>query len=458
MPKQLEEKWYQKIPGYRSHTAWKMILASVFYLFAIIFAIAGISTGIYGFFGVLFLLSLVLFIAGLIKPQNVVFWSKKKNRKKSSLVYGILALVFIIIFSATAPSDPLSTSKENNQTGATTAVHKKDETKKSDSSKSKAAAVATKTNSDSKKKSDASSSKDNDKSSASSDASSSSTSSSKPKTAADSVKGLVAATITKEVDGDTIHVNIKGKDETIRMLLIDTPETHKPGTPVEPFGIKASAFAVGQMPVGTHVKLEIGKAGYTRDKYGRLLAFIYLPNGQLYNEKVVRKGLARVAYIYPPNTQHLDKLKAAQSYAKAHKLGIWSIPGYVTDSGYNVSDASSSTTSTTKKSTTSTSKSSSSSTSSSKSTSSTTTVSGSLNVSPGQNASVSVKTSPGARGTIQVIYNSGPSTAAGLDPKTADGNGNITWVWKVGTRTAPGDYPVNITVGGKSINQTLHVQ
>ncbi|WP_174845444.1 DUF4236 domain-containing protein [Sporolactobacillus shoreae] len=83
---------------------------------------------------------------------------------------------------------------------------------------------------------------------------------------------------------------------------------------------------------------------------------------------------------------------------------------------------------------------------------------GSLNVSPGQMTSVSVNTKPGAQGTIQVIYNSGPSTAAGLIPKSADSSGNITWVWKVGTRTAPGDYPVNITVGEKSITQTLHVQ
>ncbi|UAK17600.1 thermonuclease family protein [Sporolactobacillus terrae] len=168
---------------------------------------------------------------------------------------------------------------------------------------------------------------------------SSSSQASKPKTAADAVKELVTATVTKEVDGDTLHVNFKGKDETIRMLLIDTPETHKPGTPVQPFGIKASAFAVGQMPVGTKIKLEIGKKGYERDKYGRLLAFIYLPNGQLYNEKIVRKGLARVAYIYPPNTQHLDKLNAAQNYAKNNKLGIWSINGYVTDSGFNTPKA-----------------------------------------------------------------------------------------------------------------------
>ncbi|WP_332238925.1 DUF4236 domain-containing protein [Sporolactobacillus sp. KGMB 08714] len=80
-----------------------------------------------------------------------------------------------------------------------------------------------------------------------------------------------------------------------------------------------------------------------------------------------------------------------------------------------------------------------------------------LNVSPGQIASVSAKGSPNAPASIQVIYSSGPSTAAGLVSKTTDGSGNVSWTWKVGTRTKPGDYPVNITIGGKTITQTLHV-
>lgn len=81
-----------------------------------------------------------------------------------------------------------------------------------------------------------------------------------------------------------------------------------------------------------------------------------------------------------------------------------------------------------------------------------------LDVSPGNEASVTIKTAPGAEGTIEVLYNSGPSKAKGLVPQTADSNGNITWTWKVGTRTAPGDYDVDITAGGKSITKTLHVQ
>ncbi|MBS4172261.1 thermonuclease family protein [Bacillus sp. FJAT-49736] len=149
-------------------------------------------------------------------------------------------------------------------------------------------------------------------------------------------KGLITATIIRNVDGDTVHVSIKGKDEDIRLLLIDTPETHKPGTPVQPYGPEASAYAEQELAVGTKVKLEEGVKGHERDKYGRLLAYIYLPNGKMYNEEVVKKGLARVAYIYEPNTKHLKELKNDESYARKHKLGIWSIPGYVTDRGYNM--------------------------------------------------------------------------------------------------------------------------
>jgi hypothetical protein len=86
------------------------------------------------------------------------------------------------------------------------------------------------------------------------------------------------------------------------------------------------------------------------------------------------------------------------------------------------------------------------------------TVTGStLNVNHGQYASVTINTSPGAEGTIEVDYNSGPSTAAGLYPQTADSSGSITWTWKVGTRTAPGTYPVIITINGTTTTETLTV-
>ena len=69
-------------------------------------------------------------------------------------------------------------------------------------------------------------------------------------------------------------------------------------------------------------------------------------------------------------------------------------------------------------------------------------------VAQGANASISIKTAPGATCHITVYYKSGPSEAAGLEPKTSDQNGNCSWTWKVGTRTTPGDWKIVISVDG----------
>ena len=259
---------------------------------------------------------------------------------------------------------------------------------------------------------------------------------------------LVPATVSKNVDGDTIHVKLKGKDETVRMLLIDTPEDVDPYKPVEPFGYTAANYAKSVLPVGKHIYMQLGKKGYERDKYHRLLAYIYLTPTDMYNKDVVKKGYARVAYIYKPNTDYLSDLQSAQNYAKSKKLGIWSISGYVTSSGYSLTKSCSYA------------KSNSYSTAGCGATSSKgTTLSSTkgLNVKHGDEASVSVKTKPGARGTIEVDYSSGPSKAAGLGPKTADKSGNITWSWRVGTSTKSGNYPVIIKVNGSTIKKTLTV-
>lgn len=263
---------------------------------------------------------------------------------------------------------------------------------------------------------------------------------------------LVPVVVAKETDGDTVHVAMpNGQDETIRMLLIDTPEDVKPGTPVEPFSLQAAAFARKELPVGKHIFIEEGKPGHTRDKYGRLLAFVYVKKTDMYNEDVVKRGLARVAYIYPPNTQHLSVLKQDQAYAERHHLGIWTIPGYVTPDGYNMNAV--------KKSNSGSSNKSSSLTKSSfTSTSGLSIVSFTQHASPGDDATIEIHAKPGAQATIEVDYKSGPSHAQGLYPQTANSSGDVTWTWLVGTRTTPGNWPVIITSNGKTLQTTLDVQ
>ncbi|MFB5194372.1 thermonuclease family protein [Neobacillus sp. KR4-4] len=146
-------------------------------------------------------------------------------------------------------------------------------------------------------------------------------------------KKLLPATIVKNVDGDTVEINLNGTVEKVRMLCVDTPETHHPRLGVQPFGPEASEYTRKILAVGTKVEIEPG-IGEGRDKYGRLLAYIYV-NGKMFNEMLLEEGLARVAYIYAPNTQYVDEFYAIQKKAQKKGIGIWSIENYAQEDGYN---------------------------------------------------------------------------------------------------------------------------
>jgi len=75
----------------------------------------------------------------------------------------------------------------------------------------------------------------------------------------------------------------------------------------------------------------------------------------------------------------------------------------------------------------------------------------------GQNATLQVKTGANLACTIEVDYKSGPSTAAGLIPKTSDLAGDVSWTWKVGARTTPGTWPITVTCGGGSALTSIKV-
>src|SRR3954469_11456806 len=99
-------------------------------------------------------------------------------------------------------------------------------------------------------------------------------------------------TVTRVVDGDTIHVALGGRDEKVRYIGVDTPETHKPGTPVQCFGPAASAFNA-RLLEGRSVRLRTDAE--SRDRYGRLLAYVYRrPDGLFVNAELVGRGFATV--------------------------------------------------------------------------------------------------------------------------------------------------------------------
>ncbi|MBT2605733.1 thermonuclease family protein [Bacillus sp. ISL-53] len=141
------------------------------------------------------------------------------------------------------------------------------------------------------------------------------------------------AEIIKVIDGDTVKIKMaNGNQETVRLLLIDTPETVHPSKPVQPFGPEASKFAKQLMPAGSKVEVETGIG--ERDKYGRLLAYFYV-DGKMVNKLLLEKGLARVAYVYAPNTKYLDELENIQKQAQQDEIGIWSIENYATSKGFD---------------------------------------------------------------------------------------------------------------------------
>src|SRR5215203_2203330 len=127
--------------------------------------------------------------------------------------------------------------------------------------------------------------------------------------------------VLRVVDGDTIHVQVDGRDETVRYIGVDTPESVKPGTPVQCFAKRAGAFNE-RLVAGERVRLVADAE--ERDRYGRLLAYVYRArDGVFVNAALVRDRYAH-AYTVPPNVAHADEFVAWQRAARAANRGLWS--------------------------------------------------------------------------------------------------------------------------------------
>lgn len=155
------------------------------------------------------------------------------------------------------------------------------------------------------------------------------------------------------VDGDTIKAvakktelesygintnNMSGSGNyvsvTVRYLLIDTPESVHPNKKAQPFAKEASNRNSKLINSG-NVTMQFGK-GNKVDKYGRLLGYIYVGDVMV-QKALLEEGYARIAYVEAENekTNQFNKLQKAENKAKVQKLKVWSIPGYVTEKGFN---------------------------------------------------------------------------------------------------------------------------
>ena len=129
------------------------------------------------------------------------------------------------------------------------------------------------------------------------------------------------AVVERIVDGDTIDVDIGGRDERIRLIGIDTPETKDENSPVECYGPEATALTELLVPPGTAVRLE--RDLEARDDYGRLLAYVHRSDGLFVNLELARQGAATVLSIRP-NTAYADVIADAVDDARRAGRGLWS--------------------------------------------------------------------------------------------------------------------------------------
>ncbi len=133
--------------------------------------------------------------------------------------------------------------------------------------------------------------------------------------------GLPAAQVIQVVDGDTIKVRMLGRTYTVRLIGMDTPETVDPRKGVQCYGPEASSFAKRLLNNKT-VYLETDKSQGNLDKYSRMLRYVWLPDGRMYNYVAVLEGYAR-EYTYNSTYRYSYDFSSAQSDARTNGRGLW---------------------------------------------------------------------------------------------------------------------------------------
>ena len=117
------------------------------------------------------------------------------------------------------------------------------------------------------------------------------------------------------IDGDTI---VLSNGEKVRLIGVDTPETKHPKKPVEYYGKEATAFTK-KMVGGRVVKLKYDVQ--RRNKYGRLLAYVYLMNGTFLNAEIIKQGYGHAYTRFP--FKHMEQFKQYEKEAQEAKRGLW---------------------------------------------------------------------------------------------------------------------------------------
>lgn len=128
--------------------------------------------------------------------------------------------------------------------------------------------------------------------------------------------------VVKVVDGDTIDVSVDGKVERLRLIGIDTPETKDPRKGVECFGKEANNITT-EILLGKNVSLESDETQSDKDRYGRLLRYVFIEDGTNFNEYMIREGYA-YEYTYDSAYKYQEKFINAEINARENNRGLWS--------------------------------------------------------------------------------------------------------------------------------------
>jgi micrococcal nuclease len=121
-------------------------------------------------------------------------------------------------------------------------------------------------------------------------------------------------------DGDTIAVDMNGKIEKIRLIGVDTPETHDPRKTVQCFGIAASE-QTKQALTNQNVRLEADPTNTNRDRYNRLLRYVYLPDGRLWDAELIKNGYGFAYTSFP--FEKKEEFKSLENDARTNNRGLW---------------------------------------------------------------------------------------------------------------------------------------
>ncbi len=133
------------------------------------------------------------------------------------------------------------------------------------------------------------------------------------------------ARMVRVVDGDTIVVDVDGREERVRLIGIDTPESVAEERPDQCYGVEASDEVKRLLPEGTELVLE--RDVEPRDQYDRLLAYVYRAEDELFvNEVLVRDGFAGILN-YPPNDTYAERFRSLEAAARQQGTALWGVCG-----------------------------------------------------------------------------------------------------------------------------------